>query len=63
MGGQGLIADRNAEHLGSSDRAIALLRRIWKREMNALRDGKPLTDWKRSGEGKLVTFEAGAAEL
>ncbi|HXM07241.1 MAG TPA: hypothetical protein VN936_07245, partial [Candidatus Acidoferrum sp.] len=61
MGGQGLIADRSAEHLGSSDRAIALLRRIWKREMNAVRDGKPLTEWKRSGEGKLVTFEAGDA--
>jgi 5,5'-dehydrodivanillate O-demethylase len=59
MGGQGIIADRNTEHLGASDRAIAMLRRIWKRELNALQTGVPLTDWHRPNDRKLVTFEAG----
>ena len=62
MGGQGLIADREAEHLGQSDRAILLLRRLWSREMAALKEGRPLKEWQRSGGGKLTTYEAGAAE-
>ena len=37
--GQGVIADRSAEHLGMSDRGIAVLRRVWAREMRAIRDG------------------------
>jgi 5,5'-dehydrodivanillate O-demethylase len=40
MGGQGVIADRSGEHLGQSDRGIALLRRIWAREMQAISEGK-----------------------
>ncbi len=61
MAGQGIIADRKSEHLGASDRAIGLLRRIWAREMNALQEGQPLKEWRRSGEGKLVTSEAAVA--
>lgn len=45
--GQGVIADRSAEHLGQSDKAIALLRRLWQREMRALRDGAPVKQWSR----------------
>ncbi len=44
--GQGAIADRSAEHLGRSDIAIVRLRRIWRRELQALADGKPLNEWK-----------------
>jgi 5,5'-dehydrodivanillate O-demethylase len=44
--GQGTIADRSAEHLGRSDLAIVRLRRIWRRELQALADGQPLSDWK-----------------
>ena len=45
MLGQGVIADRINERLGSNDAAIVLLRQIWKRELQALRDGRPLKQW------------------
>jgi len=41
--GQGVIADRSAERLGRSDAAVVLLRKIWKRELRLLAEGKPLT--------------------
>jgi 5,5'-dehydrodivanillate O-demethylase len=50
IGGQGVIADRSAENLGQSDRAIALLRRIWAREMAALERGEPLKQWRRPAD-------------
>ena len=43
--GQGVIADRTAERLGKSDGPIVLLRRIWRRELRALAEGRPLTPW------------------
>ncbi len=43
--GQGAIADRAAEHLGRSDRAIILWRRILAREMIALAEGRPPKAW------------------
>jgi 5,5'-dehydrodivanillate O-demethylase len=43
--GQGAIADRTAERLGSSDAAVILLRKIWKRELRLLAEGKPLTQF------------------
>jgi 5,5'-dehydrodivanillate O-demethylase len=43
--GQGAIADRNAERLGRSDAAVILLRKIWKRELRLLAEGKPLTQF------------------
>jgi 5,5'-dehydrodivanillate O-demethylase len=43
--GQGRIADRDHEHLGQTDVMIALLRRIWLRELQALADGRPTTPW------------------
>jgi 5,5'-dehydrodivanillate O-demethylase len=45
MLGQGVFADRVNENLGANDAAIVLLRQIWKRELRALRDGQPLTQW------------------
>ena len=62
MGGQGIVADRSAEHLGASDRAIGLLRRLWQRDLNALKDGKPLTRWQRTSSEKLRTIEPGMIE-
>jgi 5,5'-dehydrodivanillate O-demethylase len=35
------------EMLGQSDMGIALLRRVWQRELQAFADGRPLTPWKR----------------
>jgi 5,5'-dehydrodivanillate O-demethylase len=43
--GQGAIAERSAERLGSSDAAVILLRKIWKRELRLLAEGKPLTQF------------------
>jgi 5,5'-dehydrodivanillate O-demethylase len=44
--GQGTIAARSREHLGTTDVKTALLRRLWLREVGALIDGRPLTQWK-----------------
>ncbi len=43
--GQGVYADRSQEHLGRTDVAIVLKRKIWARELRALEDGEPLTEW------------------
>ena len=61
MAGQGVVADRKAENLGRSDRAIGLLRRIWLREMRALEEGKPLKPWRRSTDAKLQMSELAVA--
>jgi 5,5'-dehydrodivanillate O-demethylase len=43
--GQGVIAARDSEHLGRSDRGVFLLRLIWERELSNLAAGKPLKQW------------------
>jgi 5,5'-dehydrodivanillate O-demethylase len=43
--GQGRIADREAEHLGRTDRRVILLRTLWERELRALAEGRPLKQW------------------
>jgi 5,5'-dehydrodivanillate O-demethylase len=48
--GQGAIADRAAERLGRSDAAVVLLRRICRRELRALAEGRPLKTWAHSPE-------------
>jgi 5,5'-dehydrodivanillate O-demethylase len=45
--GQGVLADRDNEILGRSDAGIALLRRIFAREMQALATGKPAKRWRK----------------
>ena len=45
--GQGAIADRVNEKLGSSDLGIATLRRILWRELDAMRNGTPTKAWRR----------------
>ena len=45
--GQGTITARSQEHLGQSDAGIILLRKIFDRELSAMRDGRPLKQWKR----------------
>ena len=44
--GQGMIADRVNERLGSSDVGIIQIRKLWQRELSALKEGKSLTQWK-----------------
>lgn len=46
--GQGAIADRAAEHLGRSDIGVAVIRRLWRRELSAMLAGEPLREWRRS---------------
>lgn len=48
--GQGIFANREAEHLGRSDVLIALQRRMWSREMRAMAEGRPLKQWLRTEE-------------
>lgn len=45
--GQGAIVDRTRERLGRSDMGIALLRRLYWREMEAIDNGVPGKAWKR----------------
>jgi 5,5'-dehydrodivanillate O-demethylase oxygenase subunit len=44
---QGAIMDRASERLGQTDTGIAILRRVFLRELDALRDGKPMKSWTR----------------
>jgi hypothetical protein len=43
--GQGPIADHEREHLGRSDAGVILFRKIWERELRALKEGKSLKKW------------------
>ena len=45
--GQGRIVDRTQERLGRSDMGIALLRRLYWREMQAIDEGQPGKLWQR----------------
>ena len=45
--GQGAIVDRTQETLGRSDAGIAFLRRIFWRELEAIRAGRPTKAWRR----------------
>jgi 5,5'-dehydrodivanillate O-demethylase len=43
--GQGPIRDRQRERLGRNDTKVIFIRRLWERELRALAEGQPLTDW------------------
>lgn len=45
--GQGAIADRTQERLGQSDAGIILLRRMLRREMDAISNAAPTKAWRR----------------
>ena len=46
--GQGPYELRKKENLGRSDTPLILQRKLWIRELQALADGAPLTQWQRS---------------
>jgi 5,5'-dehydrodivanillate O-demethylase len=48
--GQGPIAGRDKEMLGSTDVKPVLLRRLWIREITAMLEGRPMADWKIPAE-------------
>jgi 5,5'-dehydrodivanillate O-demethylase len=51
---QGVVADRAHEHLGKEDVTIVLRRSIWRRELRALAEGRPLKQWARPAEALAV---------
>jgi 5,5'-dehydrodivanillate O-demethylase len=50
--GQGAIADRTRERLGRTDAPVNLVRKLWTRELRALAEGRPLTQWTRPRASK-----------
>lgn len=48
--GQGAIVDRSSEMLGSSDVLIAIMRRLFTRELRAIADGGAVKNWRYGGE-------------
>ncbi|HEX6512622.1 MAG TPA: Rieske 2Fe-2S domain-containing protein [Chloroflexota bacterium] len=46
--GQGTFACLNDEHLGREDAEVIMLRKLYRREMRALAEGRPLTQWTHS---------------
>lgn len=59
--GQGVMADREADWLGQSDKGVILLRKVWARELKALAEGRPLTKWKHRAD-LVASFVAEEAE-
>jgi hypothetical protein len=71
--GQGIFAAENAEKLGRADVGVSAIRRLWRRELTALVEGKALKDWQRptslvpqawrlgeEGHAALATMNEGA---
>jgi 5,5'-dehydrodivanillate O-demethylase oxygenase subunit len=56
--GQGVIPDRSKNRLGSSDAAIALLRKIYAREMAALGEGRPLKEFQTPEAATLSEIDS-----
>jgi 5,5'-dehydrodivanillate O-demethylase len=56
--GQGPIADRENDHLGQSDVGVILIRKLWREELRALANGKPLRQWRRPKEGLYLASGA-----
>ena len=57
--GQGAITLHSEEHLTSTDRGIAMLRRLMKRQVAAVADGADPLGLRRAGNGPLVCLDAG----
>ena len=50
--GQGPIHDRSKEILGRTDSGVAVLRRVYARELTRLEDGQALKEWHYNGEAQ-----------
>lgn len=55
--GQGVLPDRSLNHLGSSDAAIILLRKLYARELAAIEAGHPLTKFPTPDAGTLARLD------
>jgi len=58
--GQGKIEDRSREQLGRSDAALVMLRRMWRRELQLLAEGQPVTPFGTPDPGALRQEELDA---
>jgi 5,5'-dehydrodivanillate O-demethylase len=59
--GQQRIADRSRDHPGLADVGVIALRKLWRRELLALAEGRPTKEWKRSaGVGPSAWGQRGA---
>jgi len=54
--GQGRVADRANEHLGRSDAAIIVWRKILARELAAIADGRPTKPWRLAPPEAIPTL-------
>jgi 5,5'-dehydrodivanillate O-demethylase len=48
--GQGPVAERGRERLVDTDKKVILMRRLWLKEVSALMEDRPLTEWKIPAE-------------
>ncbi|MDI1269231.1 MAG: IS5 family transposase [Polaromonas sp.] len=48
--GQGRIANRGAERLGSADVGVGAVRRLWRREVGRLQKDEPVKAWERNAD-------------
>ena len=55
--GQGAIADRATEYLGKSDAGIVFLRRLFMRELDAIRAGRPTKTWQRLAQAAELPIQ------
>jgi 5,5'-dehydrodivanillate O-demethylase len=55
--GVGRISERPPEHLGRSDSAVTVQRRLWVRELTKFARGEPLTQWRHDNEALPVKAE------
>ena len=59
--GQGRIADRSKDHPGLADAGVIALRKLWRRELRALAQGKATKTWQRKdGMGPSAWGQRGA---
>ena len=52
--GQGVIAAHGHERLGRTDAGVIMIRQLWSRELRALDEGRPLTNWRYDVEDLLL---------
>ncbi|HEY4134816.1 MAG TPA: Rieske 2Fe-2S domain-containing protein [Alphaproteobacteria bacterium] len=58
--GQGVIPDRSQDHLGKSDVGVALVRKLWREELQAIANGRSPRPWLWPQDGVVMT--SGASE-
>ena len=62
--GQGPVAGRDRENLGRTDAKPVMLRRLWVREITAMLEGRPMTNWTIPKEplGEVPSYGPAQAE-